>query len=123
MIIPCYNASNIGMKPIIVYVYCRDKEEAEDIGRQLLKKRLVACVNIISSPIQSFFFWPPKQNFIEEASETLLLAKTFDDKWDDVEKTVKKMHLYDTPGIMAVLITHISKKYLAWMKKELYVKV
>lgn len=32
---------------ILVYITCESKEQAEDIGRQLLKKRLVGCINII----------------------------------------------------------------------------
>jgi periplasmic divalent cation tolerance protein len=107
------------MNPILVFVDCQDKEQAEDIGRTLLKKRLVACVNITTSSVHSLFFWPPKGNAIDEAQEIILLAKTFDEKWNDIEKTVSKIHSYDTPGILAIPLSHVSKKYLAWMKKEI----
>lgn len=107
------------MNPILVFIDCQDKDEAEDISRMLLAKRLVACVNILTNPVHSLYFWPPKGKFIEEAQEIILLAKTFDEKWGDIEKAVSKVHSYDTPGILAIPLSHVSKKYLAWIKKEL----
>lgn len=107
------------MTPILVFIDCADKKEAEEMGRKLLEKRLVACVNISTTPVHSFYFWPSKTKYIEDADEIILLAKTFEDKWNEIEKTVSKMHSYDTPGILAIPISHVSKKYLAWMKKEL----
>ena len=107
------------MSPILVFIDCRDKEEAEDIGRELLKKHLVSCVNIATAPVHSLFLWPPKSKYIDEAQEIILLAKSFDEKWGEIEKTVLNIHSYDTPGILALPLTHVSKKYLAWMKKEL----
>lgn len=104
---------------ILVFIDCADKKEAEEISRKLLEKRLVACVNILTNPVRSLYFWPPKSKYIEDADEIILLAKTFDEKWKEIEKTVSKMHSYDTPGILAIPLTHVSKKYLAWMKKEL----
>lgn len=105
------------MKPILIFIDCADKQEAENIGTELLKKRLVACVNITTSPVHSLYFWPPKSKYIEDAQEIILLAKTFHEKWKEIEKTVSKIHSYDTPGILALPLSHVSKKYLAWMKK------
>lgn len=107
------------MNPILVFIDCLDKKEAEDISRELLEKHLVACVNIMMTPVHSLYFWPPKSKYIEEAREIILLAKTFDEKWDEIEKSVSKVHSYDTPGILALPLSHVSKKYLAWMKKEI----
>ncbi len=104
------------MNPILVFIDCKDKQEAEDISRMLLKKRLVACVNILTNPVHSLYFW---HKHIEDANEIVLFAKTFDEKWEEIEKTVSKIHSYDTPGILAIPLTHVSKKYLAWMKKEI----
>lgn len=102
------------MNPILVFIDCSDKKEAEEIGRKLLEKRLVACVNILTNPVHSLYFW---HEHIEDAQEIILLAKTFHEKWKEIEKTVSKIHSYDTPGILALPLSHVSKKYLAWMKK------
>ena len=104
------------MNPILVFIECSDKEEAEDISRMLLKKRLVACVNILTNPVYSLYFW---REHIEDANEIIILAKTFDEKWDEIEKSVSAVHSYDTPGILAIPLSRVSKKYLAWMKKEI----
>lgn len=104
------------MNPILVFIDCPNKEEAEEVSRILLEKRLVACVNILTNPIHSLYFW---HKHIEEAQEIILLAKTFDEKWGEIEKTVSKVHSYDTPGILAIPLSHVSKKYLSWMKKEI----
>ncbi len=32
---------------ILIYITCESREQAEDIGRHLLKKRLAGCINII----------------------------------------------------------------------------
>lgn len=102
---------------ILVYITCESREQAEDIGRQLLKKRLVACVNIIEQ-VDSQYLWPPQKGTIEETKESVLLAKTLESKWVDLEKTVRKLHSYETPDIMAIPLTHVSKKYYDWLIKE-----
>ena len=33
---------------ILIYVVCKDIIEAKDIGKKLLEKRLLACVNILT---------------------------------------------------------------------------
>lgn len=103
---------------ILVYITCEDKEEAEKIGNALLKKRLVACVNIIDSA-HSMYLWPPGKNRIEEASETILLCKTLESKWNTLEKEVLRLHSYSNPMIYAIPVVHVTKKYYAWLSEEL----
>ena len=103
---------------ILVYITFEDREEAERIGRELLKKRLVACVNIINN-VHSMYLWPPKKGRIEEANEVILLCKTLESKWKKVEKEVTKIHSYSTPEIAAIPFIHMNKKYSDWLKEEL----
>lgn len=103
---------------ILVYITCESKEQAEDIGRHLLKKRLVGCVNIIPT-MHSLYFWPPRKNRIEEGKETILLCKTIEKHYKKIEKEVLKIHSYDNPAIFALPITHMSQKYADWLKSEL----
>ena len=60
---------------IAVYITCESKEQAEDMGRVLLKKRLAGCVNIIPG-MHSAYLWPPGKDYVEEADEVILLCKT-----------------------------------------------
>ena len=103
---------------ILVYITCEDKIEAEKIGKHLLNKRLVACVNIIDS-VHSMYFWPPRKNRIEEASEAILLCKTLESKWNALEKHVLKLHSYSNPMIYAIPISCVTKKYYDWLTSEL----
>lgn len=103
---------------ILVYITCESKEQAEDIGRHLLKKRLVGCVNIILG-MHSLYFWPPGKDYIEETNEAILLCKTIEKHYKEIEKEVLKVHSYSNPAIFALPITHMSKKYTAWLIREL----
>lgn len=103
---------------ILAYITCESKKQAEDIGRHLLKKRLVGCVNIIPA-MHSFYFWPPGKDYIEEADEAILLCKTVEKNYKVIEKEVLKLHTYSNPAIFALPILHVSKKYADWLIGEL----
>ena len=103
---------------ILIYITCELKEQAEDIGRHLLNKRLVGCINIIPG-MHSMYFWPPGKNRIEEVDEVILLCKTLDTHYKKVETAVLAMHSYENPAIFALPITHMSKKYTSWLTSEL----
>lgn len=105
-------------KVILVYITCKNRRRAEEIGRTLVEKRLVACSNIIDG-IHSQYLWPSKKGALEETRETLLLAKTVESKWKALEREVKKLHSYDNPAILAIPVTHVSKKYHDWLVEEL----
>lgn len=103
---------------ILVSITCSDKEEAEKIGRMLLKKRLVACVNIVDG-VHSMYFWPPGKERIEEASETILLCHTLSSTYEGIEKETLAIHSYKNPTIYSVPIKEVSKRYADWLNKEL----
>lgn len=105
-------------KLITIYITCEDLEEAEKIARHLLKKRLVACVNIVDT-VHSRYLWPPGKNRIEEAKESVLLCHTLESKYKEIEKEVLKIHSYSNPALYAIPIIHVSKKYHDWMVGEL----
>ncbi len=103
---------------IVVVITCKDKEEATKIGRQLLKQKLVACAKVMP-PARSLYLWPPKSGKIVEADEVMLIAKTLDSKWEAIEKEVLALHSYENPEIYALPASHVSQKYLDWLKSEL----
>jgi len=59
-----------------VYMTMSDLQEARKIGRALLEKRLVACVNMFNG-MQSMYWW---DGAIEEDQEVVLIAKTIREK-------------------------------------------
>ncbi len=103
---------------ILIYITCRDSKEAHAIGTHLLKKRLSACYNVIDG-MQSAYWWPPKQGKIEEAAETILLVKTVESKFDEIESQVVKLHSSDTPCLIAIPTVKVASKYWKWIREEM----
>jgi periplasmic divalent cation tolerance protein len=96
---------------IIVMVTTAGKQEAEKIAQKLLEAKLIACANILG-PVSSHFHWSGK---IEHAEEYLLLMKSRTGLFNEVATTVKALHSYEVPEIVALPIIAGSKAYLDWL--------
>jgi periplasmic divalent cation tolerance protein len=104
---------------VIVMVTTASKQEAETIAQRLLQERLIACANIIG-PVSSLFHWAGKT---ERAEEYLILMKSRKDLFEKLAETVKALHSYEVPEILALPITDSSKEYLDWLGSCLAGKV
>lgn len=98
---------------ILIYVTCKDIEEAKKISKNLLEKRLIACANMF--PINSMYWWEGK---INEDKEFALIIKTKKEKFDEVKKEIKKIHSYKVPCIVSFDIKRGNEDFLNWIKKE-----
>ena len=96
----------------IVLVTCGTLAEGRRIARRVVSKRLAACVNIVLSPVESFYTWKGK---LEKAREYLLVMKTTAKRVVELEKEVKRLHSYDVPEFIALPITEGSAEYLSWL--------
>ena len=99
---------------ILIYIICKDKKEARKIGLFLVRKRLAACCNIF--PIDSIYQWKDK---IVRSREAVLIVKTLKEKFNKIEKEVKKLHSYTIPCILEIPIKRVNKEYLKWLEKEI----
>ena len=97
----------------IIYITCKDMDEAKKISKHLIKKKLVACANIF--PINSIYTWKGE---IQDTEEIVVLLKTTDNNYEKVETEIKKLHSYDTPAIYSWTVDKINKDYLDWVNKE-----
>jgi periplasmic divalent cation tolerance protein len=95
---------------LIVIVTTASNKEAKKIAQHLLNKKLIACANI--SPVTSLFHWSGKT---EHAEEHLILMKSRQDLFEKLAETVKTLHSYEVPEILALPIVAGSKAYLAWL--------
>src|SRR4030042_2247264 len=102
-------------KLLLVYITCGSLGQAQKSGRDLLKKRLAACINIFPH-MQSMFFWPPKSGKIDESHEVVLIAKTIESKYKALEKEVHQIHSSDIPCVMAIPVKYVAKKYFNWLR-------
>ena len=90
------------------------QEEAEQIARALVMKRLAACVQIVG-PITSVYWW---QEELETAVEWLCYIKSKQDLYPQIEAAIQQNHPYDTPEIIATPISLGSRDYLRWIDAE-----
>jgi len=86
-------------------------DKAAEIARTLVQQRLAACVQV-AGPITSTYRWQGK---IETSQEWQCLAKTRRDLYGQVEKTIRQIHSYEEPEILAVPVADGSRSYLAWL--------
>ncbi len=102
------------MSAFIIYVSCRDREEAERIAGRLLDLRLIACANIMP-PHLAVYSWRGKQ---ERADETAMLLKTQSGYFDRIRDEILRLHSYDCPAIAGWPIEKGHEPYLQWISAE-----
>jgi periplasmic divalent cation tolerance protein len=99
---------------LVVFITTSGYEEARKIADALVSQRKAACVNIVPR-VNSLFRWKGK---IEDAEESLLVVKTRAKLLPDVVSTVKGIHSYEVPEIIALPIVEGNPDYLKWMDRE-----
>ena len=99
----------------LIYITTSEVLESKKIAKTLLEERLVACTNIIPK-ITSMYLWKGE---LEADNESILIAKTREDKVDQVMERVKELHSYETPCILQLEVKKGSEEYLQWMENEL----
>lgn len=103
------------MDPILVYITTSNTEEAKTLSKILLEKKLIACSNILPQ-MNSFYMWEEKT---ESSEESVLILKSFKDKYSEIEKVVLENHSYEIPCLLTIKLENVNKKYLEWMKSQL----
>ena len=99
---------------LVVYITVPSREVGQEIANVLVEGKLAACVNIVPG-ISSIYHW---QGDIEQDDELLLIAKTRGVFFDRLASTVKRIHPYDVPEVIALPIIAGSNEYLAWIDVE-----
>ncbi|MFI5163743.1 MAG: divalent-cation tolerance protein CutA [Bacteroidia bacterium] len=102
------------MEIVFAYITTKNKSEAKKIGKVLLQERLAACVNIFDN-MASLYWWKGK---IEEANETVLIAKTTKKLFPKLSAKVKSLHSYSVPCILQIPITDGNKEYVKWLMQN-----
>ncbi|MEW6733746.1 MAG: divalent-cation tolerance protein CutA [Acidobacteriota bacterium] len=100
---------------LIVLITTNTHESAHQIAEKLVEERLAACVNIIPQ-IESIYRWEGR---ICRDQELLLIAKTEQPCFTQLETTVRALHGYTTPEIIALPIDSGSAPYLKWLTESL----
>jgi periplasmic divalent cation tolerance protein len=86
--------------------------DAQRIGRALVERRLVACVNVVPG-VTSIYAW---KGSVTTDSELLLVIKTRREKLDEVRSALLELHPYQVPELIALPIEGGHDKYLEWIE-------
>ncbi len=100
---------------IVVFVTVPGKEEAQRIAHALVEKKLVACVNMVNA-VESVFWWEGK---VDHAQEILLIIKSKKSKLNALMKSVKQLHSYQVPEIIALPLVGGHRPYLKWIDESI----
>lgn len=96
---------------IVVFMTAADRDEATRLAEMLVEQHLAGCVQILPE-MESVYRWQGK---IERQREILLIAKTTQSKFQELERQVRASHSYDTPEILALPVIAGSSPYLQWL--------
>ncbi len=102
-------------RAVFVYTTWPTAVEAEAAGRQLVERRLAACVNIL----------PHMTSICELAGRGRARRRGGHDHQDPgharrrgVRRPVKGLHSYETPAILVMPLESVEKSYLGWLLAE-----
>ncbi len=98
---------------LLVFCTCPNRQTAENIANNLVDRGLAACVNL-TAPITSIYTWQGQR---ETAEETLLLIKTSQARYAELEQAIASQHPYELPEIIAVPVERGLAGYLNWVKQ------
>lgn len=102
------------MKMIHLFLTCACQNEADKIASALLEKRLVTCVKMM--PSVTMFHW---QGSVETAQEIILMMDSEENRYDEIEHEVRKIHSYTTFVLTAVEVKRFSSGVSDWMVESL----
>jgi periplasmic divalent cation tolerance protein len=99
---------------LLVFTNCPDEQVAAAIAEALVVGGLAACVNR-AAPVHSTYRW---NGAVETSVEVPLLIKCTIDRYAEVESTIRQLHPYTTPEIVAVPVVQGLRAYLRWVEDE-----
>ena len=102
---------------VTVYAVFADTEEAARIGRDMVERRLAACVNILG-PCRSIYRW---HDGIEEAEEVPALFKTSTDRAAELVAAIGDAHSYEVPAAVVWPVADALPEYGAWVRDNVKV--
>jgi periplasmic divalent cation tolerance protein len=99
------------MTPVVVLTTVGTSFDVAPLARDLVERRLAACVNIIEK-VRSIYRW---KGAVEEDGEQLLIIKTMEEKVDELRDTLFARHPYEVPEFVVFRIDKLSDSYRLWL--------
>ncbi len=99
---------------LVVLCTCPDDETARRLANAVVEARLAACVNILPG-VTSVFYW---EGAAQTETEQLLVIKTSDVAYSQLEAKLVELHPYELPEVIAVGIERGLAGFLDWIQAE-----
>lgn len=100
------------MPYLLVLSTVPDLSSARKLAKLLLKKKLAACITL-TAPVESHYVWKGKR---ERSKERLLLIKTKQSLYRELEDAMAQAHPYEVPEILGISISRGRRSYLRWLE-------
>ena len=99
---------------VLVVLVTAPRDASDRIAERLVSSRLAACVNVVRG-VRSTYWWQGK---VESAEEDLLIIKTDESVYGELERAVKEMHPYEVPEIIALRVERGLEEYISWVSSS-----
>jgi periplasmic divalent cation tolerance protein len=93
----------------------KNEQEAQTIVARLVDKKEIACANIVPR-VRSFFWW---QGRVEQEEEVMVVMKTLKTHFPSLVNTVRSLHSYEVPEVIALPVIEGNPDYLDWINDSL----
>ncbi|WP_230532441.1 divalent-cation tolerance protein CutA [Microvirga roseola] len=100
--------------PLLVYTTFPDVDTALSIGEDLVRDRLIACINVLPG-MQSVYAWKGE---VERGQEVVGILKTRKSLQEQVHRGLKERHPYETPTIYFIEPASADPATLDWLVTE-----
>lgn len=91
-------------------------EQAQAIARTVVEAKLAACVNLVPQ-VQSVYEWQGK---LCEEAEVLMIFKTSEEKYPELERKIREIHPYELPEIFHIPVSGGWPPYLDWITLQVF---
>lgn len=98
----------------LIYTTFETHQDAMQMAKNLLEKRLIACANI-NPPHTSLYHW---KGTTCEGQEVSALFKTTAAMSEEVKGYVEQTHPYDCPCIVVLEADDASRSFLSWAEEQ-----
>ncbi len=99
---------------LLVITTLPDRASAERIAAALVTAGVAACINVLAE-CSSVYRWQGK---VERATEVPLLIKTSRGAYARLEQSLRALHPYEVPEIIALPLDAGLPEYLDWVAQE-----
>lgn len=90
---------------------CGSPEGAARLARELVSRRLAACVNVVPG-VRSFYWWDDR---VQDDAETMLVIKTRVELLPRLQAALRELHSYEVPEFIVLPVVDGSPAYLGWI--------